>query len=134
MSTDEENLAVLMQLGAAFDAQGFAGVMPFLHPEFEFHEPPEQPGATVFRGHDEVRKGFAKWAATWLEQRSELQSVDILPDGRVLAFTREHLVGRDGLRLEQDAGQLFTLRDGKVLRWQSFWDVANARAAAERPG
>ncbi len=114
----------------AFNAGGFEAIMRFAHPDFEFHEPPEQPGATVFRGHDDARAGFARWAGTWVEQRSEPQSVEVLPDGRVLGFSREHLVGRDGLRVSNDCGNVFTFHDGKILRWQVFWDPANARAAA----
>ena len=130
MSSTEANLVLLAQLGEAFNAQGFDGVMPFTDPEFEFHEPPEQVGAMVFRGREEVRQGFARWAENWREQHSDVQSFEVLPDGRVLAFSVERMVGRDGLRVENDCGHLFTFRDGKVLRWQVFWDPANARAAA----
>ena len=130
MTTDDDKLATLLQFGEAFNAEGFEGILRFLHPEIEFHEPPEQPGATVFRGSEEARTGFAKWSETWLEQRSEVQGGEILDDGRILVFSREHLLGRDGLRVENDCGSIFTFRDGKILRWQVFWDPANARAAA----
>ena len=126
----EEHLATLVRFGDAFNAGGFEAVMPFLHPDIEFHEPPEQPGATVFRGTEKARDGFAKWAETWLEQRSEPQGVELLPDGRVLVFSRERLLGRDGLRVENDCGSIFAFRDGKIVCWQVFWDPANARAAA----
>ena len=127
---DDETLGLLVKFGEAINAAGFEGVVPFLHPEIEFHEPPEQPGAAIFRGLDAVRAGYAKWEENWLEQRSEPQGFEVLPDGRVLVFSRERMVGRDGLRVENDAGHIFTVQDGKVLRWQSFWDLANARAAA----
>jgi ketosteroid isomerase-like protein len=128
--TDEENLAFLMRLGDAFNDRGWDGVIEFVHPEIEFQEPPEQPGATVFHGIDEVRAGWARWADTWTEQESEAQGIELLPDGRILVFTRERMLGRDGLRVETDSGQLFTFRDGKIVRWQVFWDLDNARAAA----
>ena len=132
--TDEEKLETLVRFGEAFNAGGFEAIMPFLHPEVEFHEPPEQPGAAVFHGYGAAREGFARWAETWLEQRTEVQGVEILPDGRILVFTREHLLGRDGLRLDNDCGSIFAFRDGKVQRWQVFWDPANARAAAGLSG
>lgn len=131
--TDDEKIAFLLRFGEVFNAEGFDGILTFLHPEVEFHEPPEQPGATVFRGLDEARAGFAKWSGTWVEQRSEAQGIELLADGRVLVFTREHLLGRDGLRVENDCGSVFAFRDGKILRWQVFWDPANARAAAGLP-
>lgn len=132
MTADDDKLALLLRFGEAFNAGGFEAIMPFLDPEIEFHEPPEQPGAAVFRGYDDARTGFAKWAGTWLEQRSETQGLEFLPDGRALVFTREHLTGRDGLRVENDCASIFAFRDGKILRWQVFWDPANARAAAGR--
>lgn len=126
----EQDLALLAEFGAAFQAGGFDAIFPFLHPDFQFDEPPEQPGATTFRGHEECREGFRRWSQTWAEQRTEVRALEPLPDGRFLAFTRETMIGRDGLRVETDSGSVLTLRDGKVLRWQVFWDPANARAAA----
>ena len=121
---------MLDRLVAAFNAEGFSGVLPFVDPEFEFHEPPEQLGTGVFRGRENARDGFARWSEAWVEQQSEPRSVELLPDGRILAFSRERLVGRNGVRVENDCGHVFTFRNGKVLRWQVFWDPANARAAA----
>ena len=130
MKDDADNLAVLAQIAQAFNQRGFDEVLSFADEEFEFHEPPEQPGATVFRGHDEVREGFARWAETWADQKTELQRYEVLPDGRIFALTRERMLGRDGVRVENDCGHVFTFRDGKIVRWQVFWDLANARAVA----
>lgn len=130
MTTDEENLAVLAQFAEAYSDRRIDGVRPFVHDDFEFHEPPEQPGAGVFKGWEDAREAHARWSENWLEQRGELVGLEVLPDGRVLVFTRERMLGRDGLRVEQDGAGIFTFRDGKVLRWQAFWDPANARAAA----
>ena len=126
----QENLIVLAQVNEAFNEVGWDALFPFVDPDFEFHEPPEQPGATVFRGREAARKGVARWAEGWTEQRSEVQGVRELPDGRILAFTRERMRGRDGIEVEQDCGHLVTFRRGKILRWQSFWDPANALEAA----
>ena len=126
----EENLVLLAQVGEAFNREGWEGFLPFVHPEFEFHEPPEQPGATVFHGPEAARKGWARWAEGWTEQHSEPQDVRELPDGRMLVLTRERMRGRDGIRVEQDCGHVVTFRDGKILRWESYWDRANALRAA----
>ena len=133
MMSDEEKLSLLVRVGEAFNALGFDGIFPFVDPDFEFHEPPEQIGSSVFRGEVAAREGFAGWAETWAEQKSEAQSFEILPDGRALVFTRERLLGRDGLRLENDCGSLFTFRGDRLLRWQVFWDPENARRAAAAP-
>ena len=126
----QENLMLLARVNEAFNEEGWDGIFPFVDPDFEFHEPPEQPGATVFRGREAARKGVARWAEGWTEQRSEVQEVRELADGRILGFSRERMRGRDGIQVEQDCAHLVTFQNGKILRWQSFWDPANALEAA----
>jgi ketosteroid isomerase-like protein len=134
----QENLTVLAQMGDAFNKAvneaGWENLIPFLDPSFEFHEPPEQPGATVFRGPEAARKGWARWAEAWTEQHSEITDVRELPDGRIFFCTHNRLLGRDGIQVEQDAWNLFTFRDGKVLRWESYWDRTNALEAVGLSG
>ena len=126
----EESFTLLAQLAAGFEERGFEAVLPLADEAFEFHEPPEQPGATVFRGHAAAREGFTRWSETWVEQRSEIKGAQELPDGRIFALTLERMRGRDGLQVENECGHVFTFRGGKILRWQVFWDPANARRAA----
>ena len=130
----QENLTVLTQLAEAFNEafneEGWDGTLPFLDADFEFHEPPEQPGATVFQGPEAASKGWARWAENWTEQHSEVKDVRELPDGRILIRTHQRLRGRDGIQVEQDSWNLFTLHNGKVLRWQCYWDRSNALEAA----
>jgi ketosteroid isomerase-like protein len=42
----------------------------------------------------------------------------------------EHFKGRDGIELEAPFAAIFTLRDGKIARWQAFWDKQKALEAA----
>jgi hypothetical protein len=102
----EENLMTAAKLAEAFNREGWNGLFPFLDPDFEFHEPPEQPGATVFRGHEAARLGWAKWFETWTQQRSEMEDLRELPDGGVLVLTLERMRGRDGIKVEHRAGIL----------------------------
>lgn len=46
----------------------------------------------------------------------------------------DHFRGRDGLEVVQPCGTLFTVRDGKVVRMQPFWERSNALAAAGQEG
>ncbi len=123
----QDVLQLLPQVQEAFNREGWNGLVPFLDPDFEFHEPPEQPGATVFRGHDEARKGWARWAEAWTEQRSEPEEIVELPDGRIFAVTVQHLRGRDGIEAKQASANVLTFRNGKVLRWEVYWDPDSAR-------
>jgi ketosteroid isomerase-like protein len=42
----------------------------------------------------------------------------------------ERFRGRDGIEIDQPCGTIFTFRDGKIARMQSFWDRENALEAA----
>lgn len=113
---------MLARIGAAFAREGFSGFRPFLHPDFEFHEPPQQPGATVFRGRDAALEGWNAWSEAWVEQRSVTEGVAELGDGRILVLTREHLQGRDELVTEHRAAHVISFRDGLVACWEASWD------------
>ena len=41
---------------------------------------------------------------------------------RVLLLSVERFQGRDGIQVAQPAGTIFTLRHGKIVLWQAFWD------------
>lgn len=118
----EEALQTMARMNAAFNSEGWNGLRPFLHPDFEFHEPPEQPGASVFRGPDAAVEGWRGWSEAWVDQQSTPEGIAVLPDGRILLLTRERLRGRDELVMEHRAAQVVTLRDGMVLRWEASWD------------
>ena len=120
----------MARVAQAFNEEGWEGLLAFAARDFEFHEPPEQPGATVFRGHQAAREGWARWAEAWTEERSEPQDLRELPDGRLLVFTHQRMRGRDGIEVKHDAAHIITLKNGQMLRWQSFWDRANALEAA----
>ena len=44
--------------------------------------------------------------------------------------TVERFRGRDGIEVAQPAGTIFTLRQGKVVRWEAFWNREMALEAA----
>ena len=126
----QENVQVLIELNEAFNREGWEGLVPFLDPEFEFHEPPEQPGARVFHGHDEARRGWARWSEAWIKQSSDLTESIELPDGRILALATQRFRGRDGIELTQQSGNILSFRDGKVRRWEAYWERETALQAA----
>jgi ketosteroid isomerase-like protein len=99
-----------------------------------FEEPPEQPAPRVARGRDAAAELFGEFDAAWEEHRSELEEVRALDPERVLVLSIEHFRGRDGIEVDQPAGAIFTLRDGRIVRLQAFWDRASALGAAGASG
>jgi ketosteroid isomerase-like protein len=51
----------------------------------------------------------------------------------VLYVSVEHFKGRDGIELDAPFAGIFTLREGKITRWQAFWDKQKALEAADLP-
>jgi ketosteroid isomerase-like protein len=119
---DAALLQTLAQLHEVFNRDGWAGMGPFLHPDFEFHEPPEQPGASVFRGPEAALEGWKGWTEVWTEQDSVTEGVAQLPDGRIVLLTHETLKGPDGLVVEHRSTSVVTFAGDKILRWEVYWD------------
>jgi uncharacterized protein len=128
----EENVEIVRRAVQEFNEFGFDGVgnSELVSDDFEFHEPPEQPAPRVARGREEVRKLAGEFDAAWDEHQSEPQEIRAVGDDRVLLVTVERFKGRDGIALETPFAAIFTLREGKICRWQAFWDKQKALAAA----
>jgi ketosteroid isomerase-like protein len=124
-----QNSAIIARMYEAFNRGGVEAAAEFLDPEVVFSEPPEQPGATTFYGRDRVLEGFGKWSKTWSTQQSVIEKV-IEHDDTVVVLTREKLVGRDGIAIEQPCGTVFTVKNQKIVRFDSYWDQRRALEAA----
>src|SRR4051812_14116125 len=123
------NVELIEHLVAVFNEHGIEATREFSHPEMEFHEPPEQPGARVARGIDQVVEFFTEFDSAWESHRSEPLEIRAVGEDKVLLETVEHFVGRDGVEVEAPFSSVYTIRDGKVLRWQGFWERGRALEA-----
>jgi ketosteroid isomerase-like protein len=72
---------------------------------------------------------FSQFEEAWEEHHTESEELRAIDDERVLVLSIEHFRGRDGIEIEQPCGTIFTLRGGKIVRMQSFWDRQNALEA-----
>jgi ketosteroid isomerase-like protein len=126
----EENVEIVKRAGAAFNESGIEAARRFFAADAVFEEPPEQPAPRVARGIDEIIDLFGKFDEAWAEHKTDIE--DVRPVGRdqVLVLSVERFVGRDGIELAAPAGALFTLRDGKIVRWEAFWERERALEAA----
>ena len=124
---------MLLKFGEALSEGGIEATRELLAPDVEFSEPPEQPGATTFYGREQVIEGYGRWSETWESQRSEIGRVVDMED-TVLVLTTEHLLGRDGIQVDQPCGTVFELRNGKIVRFASYWDQSTALEAVGLSG
>jgi ketosteroid isomerase-like protein len=127
----QENVKLVCQAIDAFNEVGMAEAgLRFFDDDAVFEEPPEQPSPTVAEGRDAAIRTFAQFEEAWEEHRSETEEIRVLDDERVLVLSIEHFRGRDGIEISQPCGNLFTLRGGKIVRYQAFWERATALKAA----
>jgi ketosteroid isomerase-like protein len=118
------------------DKQALLAALPGLiaqacAPDVEWVEDPQRPDSRVFRGHAGVQESFERWLEQWDEYGFE---VDRLIDARegVLVVAREKARGKtSGARITARIYSIFTFREGKIARYQEFYDE---RAAIEAAG
>jgi ketosteroid isomerase-like protein len=84
------------------------------------------------QGHDEVRESFARWKAEW-------DDYEVLPEefedrgDRVVATVRVRGRGRgSGIEIDARFYDLYTLRDGKIVRMDQFTERSQALEAVRR--
>jgi uncharacterized protein len=127
----EANVELVRRLLSAFDRAEFEVTLEALDPEVEWQVPPGIAiGQEVYRGRDEVQKGFAEWLAAWDTYRFEAEEILDHGDHVVVGGMQ---IGRgrgSGVEVGFPTFHVFTLRDGKITRHRSYRDRAEALEAA----
>jgi ketosteroid isomerase-like protein len=116
---------------AAFNRGDIEGSLTVLHPEIEWHTYiVPGPGGGTYRGHDGVRE-------LWADARRIFGEFKNVPEElfeageRVVAFVRVEGVGREsGVPVQARIAHLYTFRDGKIIRVESFEDRDEALRVA----
>jgi len=84
-----------------------------------------------WRGLEAFGRAFAEYLQAFSDLRIEAEEIIDLDDDRVLVLSRHTAKGKlSGAPIEHEIGDLFTLRAGKVVRYASYWDRAEAMKAA----
>jgi ketosteroid isomerase-like protein len=84
------------------------------------------------QGHDEVRASFARWKAPWDDYK--LTPEEFVDRGdRVVVTVRLQVRGRgSGIEIDARFYDVYTLRDGKIVRMDQFAERSEALAAVGR--
>jgi ketosteroid isomerase-like protein len=104
----------------------------FVHPEIEFvrigAEAPDFAGE--WRGLEGLRQATVDYLNVWEDYQFEVERMIDLGD-RILILEKQTARGRrSGAVISQDVGALLTLRDGLIVRWEYYWERADALEAA----
>jgi uncharacterized protein len=117
----QANVELVRTLLSAFDRADYDGALEALGSEIEWQVPPGiSIGQEVYRGPDEVQRGFAEWLAAWDAYRFEPEEMLDLGDHVVVGGLQ---IGRgrgSGVEVRFPTFHVFTLRDGKVTRHRSY--------------
>ncbi len=84
-----------------------------------------------WRGLEGLSRAMVEYLHAFSDLRIAAQSIIDLDDDRILVLSRQTARGKlSGVPIDHEAGDLFTLRAGKVVRYVSYWDRADAMQAA----
>jgi len=134
----QENVEFVKNLWAAgesMDKQALLAALPDLiaqtcDPEIEWVEDPQRADGRVYRGHEGVRESWERWLENFDEWGFEIEHIRD-HGNRVLVVSEEHGRG-SGSEAEVSARNymVLTFRAGKILRYEEFYDEAQALEAA----
>jgi ketosteroid isomerase-like protein len=108
-------------------------VFDFFDPQIEWHGPREFPDlAEPHYGHDGVRRYLEKVNEAFDDYRMVPEEFIDAGEDQVLVFSREGGRGKgSGAAVQTNpTAHLWTLRNGKAIRMQSYWERADALKAA----
>ena len=124
------NLEVLKaRMGKAYsDPDAFFEIV---HPDVEWDiSDSSSPMAGIYHGRDAVREFYRQWAGAFSDWSYDLDEM-FEADDKVVAFVTERGHGRgSGAEVTMQRANVWTFRDGLVVRFQSFGDRHAALAAA----
>ena len=112
--------------------RGDMDVEEFVDPEIVFIRIGiDLPGvAGEWHGLDGMREATVEYLNVWEDYRFEVERMIDLGD-RVLVLENHNARGKlSGALISQDVGTLLTLRDGLIVRWEYYWERADALEAA----
>jgi ketosteroid isomerase-like protein len=125
----------MYRLGEMMNRDDLLAALPELIPEFadpeiEWIESTNRIDRRTYRGYEGVRQAMEHWLEQFDEYSYEPR--EIVDCGNyVLVIAREEgRGGTSGATVSAESYQLFTVRDGKVVRFWGFPDRASALEAA----
>jgi ketosteroid isomerase-like protein len=126
-----DNIAALREGFEALNSGDEERILAFAHPDFETSVPPEfSAEPDTYRGHDGIRRYFALFDDAMEGVHFEAEQMWEAGDS-VVALVRLTARGKQtGIAVEQRSAQVWTIREGRALRAQTFPELAEAFAAA----
>ena len=126
----QENVEIVRRMFDAFTGGDAAAALAAFDPEIEWDTTRIVPDGDVYHGHEGVARFFRRWLGTWEESAQELKEL-IDAGHQVIAAIRESGRGKgSGVEVEVERFDVYSLRDGKIVRYRWYRDRAEALEAA----
>jgi ketosteroid isomerase-like protein len=136
MSMSQENVETVRRIFEGFQAaidRGDPGawIADTVPDDYEWIVPGEFAGRSVWRGREE----FGEFVRTWTEDFEgwsiRVERLIDAGDDRVVALALQSAIGKNsGVPVEMNLGQIYELKDGRMVRVRNYFSHAEALEAA----
>jgi ketosteroid isomerase-like protein len=124
------NVALVRRFVEAFNHGDLEAMLAGVDPEVELHEWPTAPGAQSFAGPEGARQALEGWFEIWEWMRIQIEDLVDLGD-KVLVTLHQQAKGKESaVEVEIRSFNVYTFRDGKIVRLQLFTEREPALEAA----
>src|SRR4051812_4143952 len=126
----QDNVETIRSGYESFNRGDYETTFEMLDPAIEWQPADRTPFAGTYQGREAVRRLLESWLEAFDDLRWEPE--DFFDTGnRVVVFVRQTSRGRQsGAEVAVHVGHLWTMRDGKAVRWQGFPEREEALEAA----
>ena len=114
----------------AFAKGDFQTALGAFHPEVEW-DGRNFPDGQIGRGHQAVIDHTQRWSAIWQDWTIELEDLEEVAPGVVVAFIRERGKSEAGVTMDERHAEAYLVRNGKIVRRVGFSDPSQAKGAVE---
>jgi ketosteroid isomerase-like protein len=126
-----EAIEVVQALGDAYFRGDEEAMLELVDPDVVVTQFPDQPDAQPYLGHQGMLQAMSAWVETWDDYAIEAVEAKDFGDNILVALRQRGRGKASGVELEANVYFVYTVRGGKVVRWQMFPDEGEAIRAAE---
>ena len=128
----EANVEALQRGYEALNRGDLSVVLELLDPDIEWHEPEPSPDAGTHTGRDSFERFFSSWIDSFDGFRVEPEQV-VERDDKLIAVVHQSGRGRaSGVQVDARLAHLWTIKDGRAIRWEAVANVDDALRGAEQ--
>ena len=126
----QENVELVRRLFDAWTRRDLTAVQELCDPELVVDRSNSMAEARIYRGWEEVNEFWEDWSAMWADFGWDLDEFIVAGDGVVVTGRFRGRGATSGAEVEANVSQVFTFRNGKLVRAKLFQNRQDALEAA----